>query len=132
MEEIAKLVEKYDECYVEENLLTAESVNSFAATFYKDVAEIYDAITRIKNAERNPTGYSLADAPALGLLVKIWKLLKEVIRYYEEDNADVISILERPIIESAVIATYYSVRNSDSYFSLGITGVVRCSTSTSR
>ena len=106
MQEIAKLVEKYNERYVEENLLTAESVNSFAATFYKDVGEIYDAITRIKNAERNPTGYSLADAPALGLLVKIWKLLKEVIRCYEEDNADIISILERPIIESAVIATY--------------------------
>lgn len=106
MEEITTIVDKYDEDYIEENLLTAESVNLFAATFYKDVAEIYDAVTRVKNVDRNPNGYSLTDAPILGLLVKIWKLLKEVIRYYEENNADVISILERPIIESAVIATY--------------------------
>ena len=113
MEEIINIVDKYDESYVEANLLTAESVNSFAATFYGDVAEIYDAITRVKNVDRNPTGYSLADAPILGLLVKIWKLLKEVIRYYEENNADVISILERPILESAVIATYL-MRSSDS------------------
>ena len=113
IEEITNIIGKYDESYIETNLLTAESVSSFAATFYKDVAEIYDTITRIKNVERNPTGYSLADAPILGLLVKIWKLLKEVIRYYEENNADVISLLERPILESAVIATYL-MRSTDS------------------
>ena len=42
----------------------------------------------------------------LGLLVRIWKLLKEIIRYYEQDNAEIISILERPLIEASTIATY--------------------------
>src|ERR1019366_2554016 len=46
------------------------------------------------------------NAPVLGLLVRIWKLLKEIIRYYEQDNAEIISILERPLIEASTIATY--------------------------
>ncbi len=61
---------------------------------------------RVKNVERDPTGFGLADAPILGLLVRIWKLIKEVIKYYEQDNAQIIGILERPMIEAAVIATY--------------------------
>ncbi len=58
------------------------------------------------NVERNPTGFSIHDAPILGLLVRIWKLLKEIIRYYEANNAEIISILERPLIETSVIAEY--------------------------
>jgi hypothetical protein len=66
--------------------------NRFALTFYKDVAEIYDCLTRVRNVGRNPTGFSLDDAPILGLLVRIWKLLKEIIRYYEENNAEIIRV----------------------------------------
>lgn len=80
---------------------------------YKDVAEIYDCITRVKNVERNPTGYSLNDAPILGLLVRVWKLLKEILSYYEKQNADIISILERPLIEASVTAHYLLI-NKDS------------------
>lgn len=106
MEEILKIAEKYDADFVKEGLSSLESINRFALTFYKDVAEIYDCLTRVKNVDRNPTGFTLIDAPILGLLVRIWKLLKEVIKYYERDNAQVISVLERPMIEAAVIATY--------------------------
>jgi len=60
----------------------------------------------VKNATRNPTGFNLHDAPILGLLVKVWKLLKEILKYYEEDNAEIISILERPLIEASILATY--------------------------
>jgi hypothetical protein len=56
-------------------------------------------------------GYSLVDAPILGLLVRVWKLLKQVIRYYEEDNAEVIGVLERPILEAAVTARYLMAGN---------------------
>ena len=47
----------------------------------------------------------------LGLLVRVWKLLKEVIRYYEENNAEIISILERPMLEAAVVATYLMTKD---------------------
>ncbi len=111
MDEIRKIAEKYDATYVRNQLDSVEGLNEFALTFYKDVAEIYDCITRIKNIERNPTGFSLDDAPILGLLVRVWKLLKEVIRYYEQDNAEIISILERPLIEASVVATYLMTNN---------------------
>src|SRR5437763_8025937 len=106
MDEILKITEKYDVTFIKEGLASLEALNNFALTFYKDVAEIYDAITRIRNIERNPRGFSLDDAPILGLLVRVWKLLKEIIKYYEQDNAEIIGILERPLIEASVIATY--------------------------
>ena len=106
MDEIRKITEKYDAAYVEQIGKSVEDLNRFALTFFKDAAEIYDCLTRVRNVERNPTGFSLNDAPILGLLVRVWKLLKEIIRYYEQDNAEIISILERPLIEASVIASY--------------------------
>ena len=106
MDEIQGIISKYDEKYVRDNLTATADVNKFAAAFYKDVAEIFDIITRMKNVERNPTGFSLADAPILGLLVRIWKLLKEIIRYYDENNAEMIGVLDRPLLEAAVMAAY--------------------------
>ncbi|MER9950376.1 DUF5677 domain-containing protein [Mesorhizobium sp. M0047] len=106
MEEILAITKKYDAAYVQYGLDSLDGINRFALVFYKDVAEIYDCLTRIRNIERNPTGFSIDDAPILGLLVRVWKLLKEIIRYYEVDNAEFISVLERPLIEGTVTATY--------------------------
>jgi len=106
MEEIAKVTEKYDEEYIRQNFIDATSINTFALSFFRDAADIYDAMTRVRNVERNPNGFDLNDAPILGLLVRVWKLLKEVLKYYEQDNAEIISILERPLIEASVVATY--------------------------
>ena len=106
MNEIAKIWKKYDEDYVKKVLTSAEDINQYALTFYKDVAEIYDCITRIRNTERNPSGFSLEDAPILGLLTRICKFFKQTLRFYEENNAEFISVFERPLIESSVIATY--------------------------
>jgi hypothetical protein len=106
MEEILQIIEKYDADYVRDGLDSLDGLNRFALAFYKDVAEIYDCLTRIRNRKRNPEGFLLDDAPILGLLVRVWKLLKEIIKYYEQDNAQIISILERPLIEASVISTY--------------------------
>ena len=113
MEEIRNITEKYDESYVKNVLNSLEDLGLYAGIFYKDVAEIYDVITRIKNPERNPTGFSLDDAPILGLLVRIWKLLKQIISFYEENNTEFVSLLERPLIEAAVVASYLLQNNSD-------------------
>lgn len=106
MDELARITDKYDAAYLAKGLDSLESINVFALTFYKDVAESFDVLSRLKNVDRNPTGFSLTDAPILGLLVKVWKVLKEAIRYYEENNAQMISLLERPMIEAAVLAAY--------------------------
>ncbi|NLQ25106.1 hypothetical protein HGO26_19785 [Shewanella sp. S-1] len=113
MDEIEKIISRYDEVYVGDSLRTLEDINRFTGTFVKDVAEIYDCITRVRNIERNPTGFNLEDAPILGLLTRIWKLLKEVVFYYEQDNAEIISILERPLIEAAVTAEYLLLSEPD-------------------
>ena len=113
MDEINDIMARYNEDYVREFLDTPDAVSNYALTFYQDVADIYDAITRIKNTERNPTGFSLADAPVLGLLVRIWKLLKQALRYYEEENAEFTAILERPIIEASVVAAYLLTNNDE-------------------
>ena len=105
MEEIRAITDKYDAEYVEGELSNLDGLNRLALTFFKDVTAIYDCITRIRNTVRNPSGFSLDDAPILGLLVKVWKLMKEVIRYYEDDNAEIISVLERPLIEAAATAS---------------------------
>lgn len=106
MEELNQITKKYQPDYLHEGLSSLDNLNRFALTFFKDVTAIYDCLTRLKNVERNPSGFSLGDAPILGLLVRIAKLLKEVVAYYERDNADIISILERPIVEATTIATF--------------------------
>ena len=99
---------KYQPDYIEQGLSSLENLKAFSFIFFKDVAELYDCLTRLKSVERNPSGFSdFDDAPILGLLARIVKLLKEVVIYYERDNAEIISILERPIIEAATtLATY--------------------------
>ena len=106
MDEIQNVVSKYDASYIRAGFSNPSGVRTFAATFYKDVAEIFDAITRVKNVDRNPTGFSLDDAPILGLLVRMWKLMKEITRYYEADNAEMIGLLDRAFLEAAVTAQY--------------------------
>lgn len=113
MDELQSITEKYQPEYIGESFSSLDGVNRFALTFYKDVAEIYDCLTRLKNIERNPSGFSIDDAPVLGLLVRVWKLLKEVIKYYEQNNAEIISLLERPIIEASTIATYLLTSGPD-------------------
>ena len=79
----------------------------------KSVKKCYRQDTRIKNTERNPTGFDFNDSAILGLLIRIWKILKEVVYYYGKDNADIISLLDRPIIESAVIAKYLLIKGDE-------------------
>ncbi len=113
MKELIAIREKYTKEYVRTVLETTDEINRYATAFYKDAAEIFDCITRIKNTERNPAGYSLEDAPILGLLIRVWKCLKEAIRYHEENNAEFLSLYERPIIEASVIATYLQMNDGD-------------------
>ncbi len=106
MIELTQITEKYQPAYIEQHFSSLEGLHTFSLQFFKDVAELYDALTRIRNVERNPKGFSVDDAPILGLLVRISKLLKECVKYHELDNAEVIAIFERPLIEATTIASY--------------------------
>lgn len=106
MIEFTQITAKYQPSYIEDHFSSLEGLHRFSVQFFKDVANIYDALTRMRNVERDPTGYSIDDAPILGLLVRVSKLLKECVKYHEQDNAEVIAMFERPLIEATTIASY--------------------------
>ena len=112
MNEFIEITSKYQSAYIEKHFSSLEGLHIFSLQFFKDVAEIYDALARVQNVERNPTGYSIDDAPILGLLVRISKLLKECVKYHEHDNAEVIAIFERPLIEATTIASYLMINDT--------------------
>jgi hypothetical protein len=113
MQELIDIIEKHKAINFVELLKTKEGLKEFSTIFYEDVAEIYDIVTRIKNVERNLTGFSLNDAAILGLLVRVWKLLKEVVAYYKADNGQMVSHFDRQIVESAITASYLLVKEND-------------------
>jgi len=106
MEEIIQITKKYQSDYINDHFSSLSGIHNFSLQFFKDVAEIYDLFTRIRNIDRNPMGFSINDAPILGLLVRVSKFLKECVFYYEKDNAEFISIFDRPLIEATTIASY--------------------------
>ncbi|MER8658476.1 DUF5677 domain-containing protein [Mesorhizobium sp. M0847] len=104
MDELTDIFAKYDGRPMPKVGDPLENLHEFSKAFFADVAEIYDVITRVKNVERNPTGFSLDDAPILGLLVKISKLLREIVKYYVSGDANIVSYLDRQAMEAAVVA----------------------------
>ena len=106
MDEIQAILAKYDRDYLARLRATTSEADRLALAFYEDVAEILDILSRGKHVDRNPTGFSIDDAPILGLLVRTWKLLKLVIWIYKEDSAEYAVIAERSLMEVAVTATH--------------------------
>ena len=106
MDEIHAILAKYEGDYLARLLASTPEADRLALTFYEDVAEILDVLSRLRNVERNPTGFCIDDAPILGLLVRTWKLLKLVLWIYKEDSAEYAAVAERSLIEVAVTATY--------------------------
>ena len=113
MQEFTAITAKYQPDYIERCFGSLGGLHEFSVEFFRDVGELFDTLARVRNPKRNPLGFSLDDAPILGLLVRISKLVKELVRYYELDNAEVIGILDRPLIEASVIATYLMVNGPD-------------------
>ena len=106
MREIADIIDKYLDIDFSESLSTTIKIKQFSNVFYMDVANIYDAITRLKNKEKYKSGYGSNDAAILGLLVRTWKILKEAVFYYERNNDQMLSMLDRSMIESSITAIY--------------------------
>ena len=106
MKEIEEILAKYEGDYIAGLLAANPGVDRLRLAFYRDVGEILDILSRMKNVERNPTGFSIDDAPILGLLVRTWKLLKLIVWIYDGDSAEYATIAERSLLEAAVTAIY--------------------------
>ena len=113
MQEIQARLIRYRDVDLEKELSSFERLVEFSERFFADVAEIYESLTRIRNAKRNPGGFPAKDAPILGLLVRTSKVLKEIVVHYGKSNGDLLGVLARPLIESAVLATHL-LKSNDS------------------
>ncbi len=69
MDEIVTIVDKYKNSNIETEISDFPKLIKFSASFYKDVADIYDAITRIRHLDRNLIGFNFNDAAILGLMI---------------------------------------------------------------
>ena len=112
MNEIDQIWLKYEDQGLLDGLESLDDVNQLALTFGEDVARTYRLITLRRNRSRCPSGYGLADAPIVGLLTRVAKLFRPVCEFYELGNGDHLTVFSRPLIESAIVATYL-LRNGD-------------------
>ena len=106
MQEIDRIWLKYEQGRFLDRIESLDEVNRLALTFCSDVAETFRLVTLLHSPDRNRSGYGLSDAPLIGLLTRVAKLLRLVCRFYELNNGDYLSVFSRPLIESAIIATY--------------------------
>jgi len=106
MDEIERICAQYNPAYLRRLLASTAEADQLALAFFEDVAGILAVLTRLTNVERNPTGFSIDDAPILGLLVRTWKLLQLIVWIYREDSAEYAAIAERSLLEAAVTASY--------------------------
>ena len=106
MQEIDRIWVKYDEGRLLARVESLDHVNGLALAFGRDVAKTFRLVTLLRDPDRNPSGYGISDAPIVGLLTRVAKLLHLVCRFYEIGNADYLSVFSRPLIESAVVAIY--------------------------
>ena len=113
MQEIDRIWLKYEDGRVLDRLESLDDVNQLALTFSKDVARTLRLVTQQRNPNRNPSGYGLTDAPIVGLLTRVAKLFRLVCRFYELDNGEYLAVFSRPLIESAVVATYLMRQGDD-------------------
>ena len=106
MRDIDRIWLKYEDQSLLDRIESLDDVNRLALTFCEDVARTYRLVTFLRNPSRDPSGYGLTDAPIVGLLTRVAKLLRLSCKFYELGNADHLAVFSRPLIESAIVATY--------------------------
>ena len=105
-QELEKLVEKYKEPRVRALLTTQSAKENRWQIFFRDMVEVLDIVCRMRDTERNPTGFSEDEAPILGLLVRTCKLLRTTTWAFDNGKAQCALISERAAIEASVMAQY--------------------------
>ena len=113
MQEIDNIWLKYEKDRILTRVDSLEEINRVALAFGNDVANTFRLITLIRDPVRNPRGYGLSNAPIVGLLTRIAKLLQLVCNSYKVNNGYYISVFSRPLIESAIVVTYLLRKGND-------------------
>ena len=106
LKEIQSIWLRYRDSSNSNHLESLEDVNRFALRFGIDVAETFRRVTLLRHPHLYLKGFGLVDAPIVGLLVRISKLLRLSCRFYELNIGDYIAVYARPLVESAIMARY--------------------------
>ena len=106
MRDIERIWLKYEDQRLLDRIELLDDLNRLALTFCEDVARTYRLVTTWGNPSRDPYGYGLADAPIVGLLTRVAKLLRLICRFYKLGVGDHLVVFSRPLTESAIVATY--------------------------
>ena len=106
MRDIDRIWLKYEDQKLLNRLESLDDVDQHALAFCEDVARTYRLVTIRGNASRDPYGYGLTEAPIVGLLTRVAKLLRLICKFYKLGNGDHLAVFSRPLMESAIVATY--------------------------
>ena len=109
MEELRQIILTYKDTDIDNEVSSYDKLIAFSDRFYGDVGELYDAITRMRNVDRDPTGFNFNDAAVLGLLVRVWKILKQIVLFYKANDGEMIVLIDRQMLEAIVMANYLLV-----------------------
>jgi hypothetical protein len=106
LSELQKIYLKYQSIEIPSIGADHNKLARFSSMFFSDTVLIFEIITRLQNIVRNQSGFSLFDAPILGLLVKVSKTLLEMVLAYEAGNSYLVKLLQGIVFESAILARY--------------------------
>jgi len=89
---------------------TEIKLNAFLIQFSKDLADLTDLLSRLRNRETHPNYYNINEMTIVGSITRIIKLFKEIIINYELNKLEILTLFARPLYESFIV-TKYLIRN---------------------
>ncbi|HRG28857.1 MAG TPA: DUF5677 domain-containing protein [Chitinophagales bacterium] len=106
MKEINNILSKYSKKPTDSFIETESKLNTFLIQFSKDLAELTDMLSRLRNSETHPNYYNINEMTIVGSITRIIKLFKEVVINYELNKLEILTLFARPLYESFIITKY--------------------------
>jgi hypothetical protein len=121
LRELSEIFEKYDLVSLNEISSSEELLNDFLIELSTDLGELIDSLSRVHNSESHPNYYSLNESTVVGSVVRIIKLFKESVNFYEQNKLELLAQFTRPLYESFIVAKYLMRNGEDSQRSFRLT-----------
>lgn len=112
MKELSDIFEKYELVSLNEISASEELLNDFLIELSRDLGDLIDSLSRVHNTESHPNYYSLNESTVVGSVIRIIKLFKESVNFYQQNKLELLSQFIRPMYESFIIAKYL-MRNGE-------------------
>ncbi len=110
MTDINNILSKYSNKPSDSFAETEIELNAFLIQFSKDLSELTDMLSRLRNKETHPNYYNINEITIVGSVTRIVKLYKEIIINYEQNKLEILTLFARPLYESFIVSKYL-IRN---------------------